>query len=161
MIEIRWMIRSDMAAVMRIEQVSFSHPWDEATFIQCLRTKNVIGMVAEQGGRVVGYMLYELHAKRLHVLNFAVAKASRRQGIGTAMVAKLRSKLPLSERNRIMLEVSEVNLGGQLFFKSQGFRAVAVIKDFYDNGCAAYQMRLLRSDTFAELGQGESAEARR
>ena len=29
-------------------------------------------MVAEQGEKVVGFMIYELHKTKLHILNFAV-----------------------------------------------------------------------------------------
>jgi ribosomal-protein-alanine N-acetyltransferase len=134
------MIRYDLPTVLRIEQASFPAPWDEPTFIHSLRTRNVIGMVAEHDDRAVGYMLYEMHNHRLVVLNFAVAAEYRRQGIGAAMVAKLRSKLTQDGRNRIVLEVSEANLPGQLFFKTQGFRAVSVIRDYYDNGQSAYQM---------------------
>jgi len=137
---IRWIVRSDLPEVLCIEQASFSHPWDEATFIQCLRTEGVVGMVAEHDFRIIGYMLYEMHNHRLLVLNLAVSAEYRRQGIGAAMVARMRSMLTQDGRNRIVLEVSEANLAGQLFFKTQGFRAVQVIRDYYDNGQAAYQM---------------------
>ena len=32
-------------------------------------------MVAEQGEKVVGFMIYELHKAKLHILNFAVHPA--------------------------------------------------------------------------------------
>ena len=150
-----------MPEVLDIEGQSFEFPWSEEDFIRCLRQRNCIGMVAEQDDRIVGYMLYELDVKQLHLLNLAVTESARRQGVGAAMVAKLRSKLGWGGRNRIMLRVSEANLPGQMFFKSQGFRAVAVIKDFYDNGTDAYQMRLHVADTFADLSQGESLEVRK
>lgn len=137
---IRWMIRRDMPAVLAIENESFSAPLDEAQFIHCMRQRVCIGMIAEQDDRIVGFMLYELLKNSLHLLNLAVAADHRHQGVGTAMVAKLASKLGWGERNRIVLEVSEANLPGQLFFKSQGFRAVSVIRDYYDDGQAAYQM---------------------
>ena len=71
---IRWMIRADMPDVLAIEQDVFEFPWFEQDFVRCLRQRNCIGMVAEQGDRVVGYMIYELHKSRLHLLNFAVAR---------------------------------------------------------------------------------------
>jgi len=72
-VHIRWMIRKDMPEVLEIENSSFEFPWSEDDFIRCLRQRNCIGMVAEHGERVVGFMIYELHKTRLHVLNFAVA----------------------------------------------------------------------------------------
>ena len=132
-IHIRWMIRRDMAEALAIEAESFEFPWSEEDFIRCLRQRNCIGMVAELDDRVVGFMIYELHKNRLHVLNFAVAGAFRRQGIGAQMIAKLIGKLSQQRRSRILLEVRETNLSAQLFFRAGGFKAVSVLREFYDD----------------------------
>jgi len=130
---IRWMIRRDMPFVLKIENTSFDFCWDEDDFIRCLRQRNCIGMVSEIGEKVVGFMIYELHKNRLHILNFAVDNEHRRKGVGIEMVNKLKSKLSTERRNRIMLEVREGNLEAQLFFKSVGFKAISILKDFYDD----------------------------
>jgi ribosomal-protein-alanine N-acetyltransferase len=127
------MIRRDMAEVLEIEQHSFEFPWSEDDFIRCLRQRNCIGMVAEHGDRVVGFMIYELHKNRLHILNFAVHPDFARQGVGQQMVRKLVSKLSPQRRNRIMLEVRETNLAAQLFFKKLGFRAISLLREFYED----------------------------
>lgn len=141
-VHIRWMIRRDMPEVLQIEKGSFEFPWYEEDFIRCLRQRNCIGMVAEQGERVVGFMIYELHKSRLHVLNFAVAPEYRRMDVGRQMIDKLVSKLSSERRTRISLEVRETNLAAQLFFKEAGFRATAVLRDFYDDSTEdAYVMQ--------------------
>lgn len=132
-VHIRWMIRRDMSEVLEIEQQSFEFPWSEEDFIRCLRQRNCIGMVAEYEERVVGFMIYELHKSRLHILNFAVASDCRRHGIGQQMTEKLIGKLSAQRRSRIMLEVRETNLDAQLFFRNVGFRAISVLRDFYDD----------------------------
>lgn len=132
-LHIRWMIRRDMPEVERIELESFEFPWLEEDFIRCLRQRNCIGMVCEHEEQVVGFMIYELHKTRLHVLNFAVASNFRRLGIGERMIEKLASKLSDERRTRILLEIRETNLPAQLFFKACGFRAVAVLRDFYED----------------------------
>ena len=131
-VHIRWMIRGDTPAVLNIEAASFENPWSEDELTRTLRHREVIGMVAELADEVVGVMIYELHKNRLHVIDFAVAPTARRQGVGSAMVEKMVSKLSQERRNRITLEVRETNLSAQLFFKSQGFRAVRVLRDFYE-----------------------------
>jgi len=132
-VHIRWMIRRDMAEVLDIESQGFEFPWCEEDFIRCLRQRNCIGMVAEQDDRVVGFMIYELHKTRLHLLNFAVSSEGRRQGVGSQMLNKLIAKLSTQRRTRILLEVRETNLSAQLFFRTLGFRAVSVLRDFYDD----------------------------
>ncbi len=132
-VHIRWMIRRDMMEVLDIEGQSFEFPWSEDDFIRCLRQRNCIGMVAEHDERVAGFMIYELHRNRLHILNFAVATEFYRRGVGQQMVEKLVGKLSSQRRSRIQLEVRETNLGAQLFFRDLGFRAVSVLRDFYDD----------------------------
>jgi ribosomal-protein-alanine N-acetyltransferase len=132
-VHIRWMIRRDMPEVLAIETEGFEFPWCENDFLRCLRQRNCIGMVAECDDRVVGFMIYELHKSRLHILNFAVSARHRRHGVGTQMVTKLIGKLSTQRRNRILLEVRETNLAAQLFFRSSGFRAVSVLREFYED----------------------------
>jgi ribosomal-protein-alanine N-acetyltransferase len=132
-VHIRWMIRRDMPEVLNIEQRGFEFPWSEEDFIRCLRQRNCIGMVAELEDRVVGFMIYELHKTRLHILNFSVHPEFQRRAIGTAMVRKLIGKLSSQRRSRIMLEIRETNLAAQLFFRAAGFRAISVLRDFYED----------------------------
>lgn len=141
-IQLRWMIRRDMPEVLSIEQEAFEFPWSDEDFTRCLRQRNCIGMVAEVGDSVVAFMIYELHRTRLHVLNFAVRRSHRRLAIGTQMMGKLFAKLSLERRDRILLEVRERNLPAQLFFRSLGYRAISVLKDFYEDSTEdAYLMQ--------------------
>ncbi len=137
-VHIRWMIRRDMEQVLAIEQSAFDDPWDEEAFVAFLRRKNCIGMVAERGDEVLGYMIYELHKNQLHLANFAVHKDLQRRGVGMQMMQKLVNKLAAQRRERIVLDVSENNRPGQEFFKKVGFRATA-IKD-HPSGTNVYQM---------------------
>lgn len=140
-VHIRWMIRRDMPEVLQTEQASFEFAWTEEDFLRCLRQRNCIGMVAEQGEKVIGFMIYELHKAKLHILNFAVHPHYRRLGVGGQMVAKLISKLSSHRRTRITLEVRETNLSAQLFFRAQGFKAVRVLRGYYeDSGEDAFVM---------------------
>ena len=150
-VHIRWMFRRDMPEVLDIEGSCFEFPWSEDDFIRCLRQRNCIGMVADCEDQVVGFMIYELHKTRLHVLNFAVHAQHRRSGIGQRMVDKLTAKLSGGRRSRIMLEVRETNLDAQLFFRKQGFRAVSVLRDFYEDTTEdAYLMQYRYRPTEAE-----------
>ncbi len=132
-VHIRWMTRRDMAEVLDIEGRCFQFPWTEEDFVRFLRQRNCIGMVAEHDDRVVGFMLYELHQTRIHVLNFSVAPEYQGRGVGSQMVATLIAKLSTQQRSRIVLGVRETNLAAQLFFRACGFQAVAVLRSFYED----------------------------
>jgi ribosomal-protein-alanine N-acetyltransferase len=137
------MIRRDMPEVMRTERASFEFSWTEDDFLRCLRQRNCIGMVAETGDAIIGFMIYELHKTRLHLLNFAVHPSARRRGIGGLMVGKLVYKLTSHRRQKITLAVRERNTAAQVFFRSHGFCATRVLHNYYeDSGEDAYQMEL-------------------
>jgi ribosomal-protein-alanine N-acetyltransferase len=150
-VHIRWMIRRDMPEVLQTEHASFDFAWTEEDFLRCLRQRNCIGMVAEMGEKVIGFMIYELHKAKLHILNFAVHPAHRRAGVGAQMVTKLISKLSSHRRTKITLEVRETNLAAQLFFRSQGFRAVRVLRGYYeDSGEDAFLMQYQLADDLGD-----------
>ena len=146
-VHIRWMIRRDMPEVLQTEQESFEYAWTEEDFLRCLRQRNCIGMVAEQGEKVVGFMIYELHKNKLHILNFAVCPSYRRTGIGGQMISKLIGKLSSHRRTKITLAVRETNLNAQLFFRAQDFRAMKVLRNYYeDSGEDAYLLQYRLAD---------------
>ena len=150
-VHIRWMIRRDMPEVLQIEQDSFDYSWTEEDFLRCLRQRNCIGMVAEHGEKVVGFMIYELHKSKLHILNFAVCPANRRTGIGSQMIAKLVGKLSSHRRTKITLAVRETNLNAQLFFRVQDFKALKVLRNYYeDSGEDAYLMQFKIGDEIGD-----------
>lgn len=153
-----WLIRRDLPSVLKIEGESFEYPWTEEEFIRSLSQRDCIGMVVCDGDdeQIIGFMIYELHKQRIHVLSMAVAADHRRKGVGTEMLEKLISKLAYPRRNRIAMEVRESNLAAQLFLRKNGFKATGVLKDFYlnhsneDGYMFAYRADELVSDTSSE-----------
>lgn len=139
-VHIRWMIRRDMPAVMEIENASFPSPWTEDEFKRTLQDKKCIGMVAEDGEMVAGYMVYELGGHVITLLNFAVHPALRLSGIGTQLIGKLKSKLSYQRRGRIVADVSDANLPAHLFFRHLDFEAVRVLWQHDIDGGDSYRM---------------------
>ncbi len=152
-VDVRWMIRRDLPDVLQVEQQSFEYAWTEEDFLRCLLHRNCIGMVAERGGKIAGFMMYELHNHKLHLLNFAVHPAFRRKGVATQMIETLKRKLASHRRTRISLEVRETNLQAQLFFRSQYFTARRVLPSYYEeNDEDAYTMEYNVGDTIPRPG---------
>lgn len=165
-VHIRWMIQRDLPVVLDIEEQCFESPWSEDDLIRCLRQRNCIGMVAVRDDRVVGFMIYELHKTRLHILNFAVTKTKQRQAVGTQMAGRLIKKLRWQGRTHILLEVSETNLPAQQFFRKMGFRALSVLRDFYPNSeqdayLFQYHIRQRGQNAESLASKGETDERRR
>lgn len=135
---IRWMIRKDMPEVLRIEEESFDHPWSEQTILDVLRQRNCIAMLIQHKdettghNEIAGFMIYELHKTRLHLLDLAIARKHRRKGLGTQLMQKLVGKLSAVRRSSLVVEVCERNMTAQMFFRELGFKAVRVIRGHYE-----------------------------
>lgn len=128
---IRWMIQRDMPEILCIENAAAATPWTEEEFRACLHKRSCIGMVAEHGERVVGFMVYELTKGQFNLLNLAVHPQHRRKGIGQLLCAKLQSKLALDRRPSLRLVVPETNLPAQLFFRAVGVKATQVLRHHF------------------------------
>lgn len=134
-VQVRWMIRRDMPRVLSIDTAAACDPfWTEEDFLECLRKRNCIGMVATtskvtQGADIAhirGFMVYELNKTSLRILRFAVDPAWEGLKVGTAMIEKLKMKLSQQRRSTILCDVPERSLEMQLFLRAVGFRAAKV-----------------------------------
>lgn len=125
-VHIRWMIRRDELEVLAIENANYNEPWLEEDFLRVLRQRNCIGMVAEDGDKVVGFIIYELHKSRIEIIRMSVDPAYTRLSIGRQMVEKIQAKLSPHRRTNVCMWLSEYETDAHLFLKACGFRAVEV-----------------------------------
>lgn len=128
----RFMILRDLAEALAIERANSDCPLSKDDFTRMMRQRNCIGMVVEIDDHITGYMLYEQHRTRIHILAMAVDPRLTRRGIGTALINKLKSKLIDGRREGITVVTRETNLAAALFFKSQGFKAMIAPSYFAD-----------------------------
>ena len=139
---LRHYFRRDLPQMLAIEHDSFDWPWTEDDFVRHLRQPDVIATVAEVDNRIAGYIVYQLNPKWLTLLNIAVDAQYRRGGVGRQMIEKLAAKLHPLRRSSLRLHVLETNLGGQVFFRACGFRAVAIKDEWFNTDQPAYEMIL-------------------
>ena len=135
--KIRWLARSDMPAVLQIENEQFPAPWTEQEFVDTLRNRRNIGPVADRDGEVCGFCVYRLYNFHLAIENMAVSPRHTRKGIGRLLIEKLQSKLSAERRPSLRGVVADHNLDMQLFLQKLGFRAMKILYGHYDNSDAA------------------------
>jgi len=162
---IRWLIRRDLADVVRIDSESYARPWGEEGFLARLRQRNCVGYIAVAGDfarsqDIRGFMVIELFGREIRVVRLGVARAHRRQGVGTALIDSLKDKLSQQRRQWIRVTVSERNLSAHLFLRSQGFLAESVLRSEFGNGHDGYQFGFCVDDKEASHVGSESQEAR-
>jgi ribosomal-protein-alanine N-acetyltransferase len=119
--------------VVEIEDISLSAPKNDAIF----RHDQNKYLVAEENGKIVGYIGTEEISGETHIINMAVHPENRKQGIGKKLIEAV-----LDDENVFFLEVRASNIAAQKLYEKYGFEKVGVRKNYYeDNGEDAYIMR--------------------
>jgi ribosomal-protein-alanine N-acetyltransferase len=131
---IRWFIRRDLDAVLEIEMFSGELLMKKEDILILLRKINVVGLVAEIDGKIVGYIIYELYKDYIHIINLVVHYDFRRKRIGETLIERIKQKIEnFNKRKYIQIEVRESNLGAHLFLKKNCFKANEVKRNWFQD----------------------------
>jgi len=120
----------DLDPIIAIDVKSHEEYWTEDDFKKRLKQKSISCLVVEDEGAVIGFIVYELFLHRFSLLRIGVAPLHRHKTIGSALLNELAGKLT-DKRTLISAEVRETNLPIQLFLKSQNYKAVEVLRNYY------------------------------
>jgi len=136
MITIEKSVIADLPAIMEIEGLSFSNPWDKNQFEESLNNF----YTAKEDGEIVGFIGVQLIQDEAHILHMAVDPEFRRQGIAKKMM-----EFALGFHvKKWYLEVRASNIAAQKLYESFGFGIISRRKKYYqDNDEDALIMELL------------------
>jgi ribosomal-protein-alanine N-acetyltransferase len=129
-LSIRNMQESDIGEVLRIERASYSFPWTEGIFRDCLRV-NYICRVVEFGAAMVGYGIMSVGAGEAHLLNVCMADAYRCRGIGRRLLTHLLQIAATAGVKDAYLEARPSNTSAIRLYQSLGFAQVGMRRGYY------------------------------
>lgn len=135
----RWMKRSDLTVVKRIEVDCFDCPWMLSDFLRALRNPKRLCRVVTIDRAVIGYCVWVLGEHEVSIENLAIDPAYWRQGFGSRLVERAQEELCLG-RTALTAWTCDHNLGSHLFFRSLGFRATQIRKKFFTDDSDGYLM---------------------
>ncbi len=133
MIIYRQMTEQDLAGVAVLEKECFTDPWSEGMFLSSISDKNQYFLVAQDGQDIVGYSGMMMVLDEGQILNVAVNKAYRHQGIGRRLMEGLIAEGTEKGMVLFTLEVRESNEPARGLYESLGFAAVGRRNDYYSD----------------------------
>ncbi len=135
-ITIRTPLPGDLIQVVAMENRSFVDPWSPDALEQELASDSLrLPLVAEAGGKIVGYLMAWKIVDQLHILNIAADPDYRRRGVGTALLRAASVSAEEMGLGAITLEVRESNNEARAFYRRHGFVATGLRRSYYaDNG---------------------------
>ncbi len=149
---IREATEEDLPIVMHINRTVLPENYPSFYFNMHLRNFPKAFLVAEMGGKVVGYIMCRVEydnlytqpnkvGKKGHVVSLAVLGEARRRGIGTALMQKAMDAMKnVYGAEEYYLEVRVSNEPAIRLYKKLGFKVIKVLKGYYLDGEDAYLM---------------------
>lgn len=132
MLVYREMQKKDIASIARIENISFSQPWSKKGIADFLKQNNSIMLVAEEFGKIVGYVGLYYVLDEANITNIAVLPGYRRIGVGENLIRYLIDEVKKKNIRGITLEVRESNEAAINLYTKLGFDSIGIRKKFYE-----------------------------
>ena len=125
-------MRSDhVAQIAALEKLCFSMPWSERSVASELQNPLSLWLVAEENGRVLGYVGSQTVLDESDMLNLAVLPECRRGGVGRALVTTLCAALQSRGSRCLTLEVRDSNAAARALYAALGFREIGRRPRYY------------------------------
>ena len=152
MVTLRKYRGGDLPQILEIERETFPEPWNESFFRYIAGVSGDLFMVAEEEGRIIGYIVAEvressdqLRGEVLwgHILNVAVRAEKRSRGIGTLLMGLIEEKLERLKASQVLLEVRVSNTRAQSLYRRRGYIVTSRVKNYYVDEDALIMVKYL------------------
>ena len=141
----------DLQKVMFINRACLPENYTDYFFLDLYRRFPESFIVAEQDGKIVGYIMCRIELgfsnfgfsgliKKGHIVSIAVLPEFRRKGIAKALISRAMEGMKLYKAKQCFLEVRVSNVPAVNLYKSLGFQITKTIHGYYADGEDAYVM---------------------
>ncbi|MFT4797825.1 MAG: ribosomal-protein-alanine N-acetyltransferase [Candidatus Azotimanducaceae bacterium] len=120
----------DLPHVIRNERLSYSHPWSEGIFQDCLHSGNECWLV-KRAHKTLGHAILSVAAGESHLLNICIAPEFQGEGLGRILVAHMLKCAKSKGASCVFLEVRPSNRVACDLYDSLGFNKVGLRRGYY------------------------------
>ena len=135
-VSIRTAVLEDLPAILAIERASVTAAhWSAEQYKSRIESGNDRGclLVADCGGGVCGFLCIRVVAGEWEIENVVVESASRRRGVGQALLQSLIERWQQSVGAALLLEVRESNTAARAVYAKSGLKEVGRRRSYYQN----------------------------
>lgn len=121
-----------METVAEIEAEAFTTPWKVETFRALLKRDNVVTLVLEGEGIVVGYAVLWCVLEQGELANLAIREPCRGRGLSRILLDAVIEQARVRGVHRLYLEVRASNEPAAALYAGHGFEEIGRRPDYYD-----------------------------
>lgn len=127
---LRMLFKSDLSAIVAIEQSVHISPWTDETFLLCFKA-GYLGWVIEKEGAIIGFIIASLKTDECHVLNLCVARDHQHQGYGRQLLTHALQEVKKAGAGIVYLEVRRSNSRAISLYRKMKFHLIGERKNYY------------------------------
>ncbi|MCD7729621.1 MAG: ribosomal protein S18-alanine N-acetyltransferase [Clostridia bacterium] len=125
----------DILKIAQMEKECFpAEPWSFQMLADSFGNENFSGILADDGGEIIGYAGITVNVDTADIDNIAVAQYYRKSGVGTALLTELISIAKSRGCQKIFLEVRVSNSEALKLYLDHGFKGVYARTRYYTDG---------------------------
>ena len=125
----------DILRISEIESECFpKEPWSFQMLASSFDTESFYGVLAEDGGEIIGYGGITVAADTADIANVAVTEPYRHSGTGTAIIGELVRIAKERGAEKVFLEVRVSNSVAMGLYLKSGFKGVYARTRYYSDG---------------------------
>ena len=121
---------TDIAEVHALESRSYSFPWSQLIFSDCINSQYECWMM-RKSDKVIAYGILAIGIDDSHLLNLCVDSDFRRQGHAYHMVRFLSDISIVRNAKRMLLEVRASNYQAFNLYRKLGFQQIGLRSNYY------------------------------
>ena len=130
MYKVSLMDHSDWKEAYEIEKQTNPSPWSKENFFSSYEVGHK-SLVCRIDNIIVGFIIFSVIKKEIHLLNIAVHTEHQKKGIGSLLMETMLKQASVMGVSKVYLEVRSKNEKAILFYKKYNFIKDAVRVNYY------------------------------
>ena len=130
MYKVSLMDHSDLKEAYEIEKQTNPSPWSKENFFSSYEVGHK-SLVCRIDNIIVGFIIFSVINKEIHLLNIAVRTEHQKKGIGSLLMETMLKQASVMGVSKVYLEVRSKNEKAILFYKKYNFIQDAVRVNYY------------------------------
>jgi len=129
-IRFRKMQIEDLHFVLKNENLSYSHPWTQGIFTDCIRAGHECWLFLVDN-EILGHSILSIAAGESHLQNVCIHPLHQGKGYGRILVEHMLTAAARRQATTVFLEIRSSNVIAYKLYESLGFNEVGVRDAYY------------------------------
>ena len=130
MYKVSLMDHSDLKEAYEIEKKTNPSPWSKENFFSSYEVGHK-SLVCRIDNKIIGFIIFSVIKKEIHLLNIAVHTEHQKKGIGSLLMETMLKQASVMGVSKVYLEVRSKNEKAILFYKKYNFEVSVNVKCYF------------------------------